>query len=117
MDLQNQKYIAVIDTETNLFDEVISIGMSSKCLSEVVGIEMIILYCAGILLAFVFSWISTFYIQNIMLGEIGKYLYAFPSCLFVLASCICLLLFVICSIPIMKKIYHINIIEHLKDNL
>lgn len=27
MDLQNQKYIAVIDTETNLFDEVISIGI------------------------------------------------------------------------------------------
>lgn len=94
-----------------------SIGISSKRLSKIIGLEMMMLYCLGVLMAFIFSWISTFYIQNIMLGEIGRYLYTFPTGLFIVASCVCLLLFIVCSIPIVKKIYQINVITYLKENL
>lgn len=91
------------------------LGINNFNLAKIIVMEILFIFAIGAFASLIFSLISTFYMQNMLLGDIGRYLYAFPTGLFFTSLIVSFAIMCIGTIPILKQIYKINVITHLKN--
>ncbi len=92
-----------------------SIGISNGKISKILGLEIGILFVLNMIIAFVGSYGFTYLLQDIILGDIGNYLYKFPVNLFLISESITLIIMIACTVPMFVKVYKIKVVEYLKD--
>lgn len=93
-----------------------AIGIGYSKIKQIIYLELIAILARSIIISGFLSFVGTYYMQILLLGSVGKYMYKFPFSTFVFSCTVTLITLLLMSLPILNRVKNINTVMILKND-
>ncbi len=93
-----------------------ALGIGHHKIRQIIYLELISIFARSVVISGFLSFAGTYYMQVLLLGPIGKYMYQFPFSTFIFSCTVTLFTLLLMSIPILNKAKNMNTVMILKND-